>query len=103
VNNNRRQRGGLSPAQRVLQSRMGGYATAARNDPPEYTARARARFLQRFEELVDPNRRLTDAERHRRAVAARREYFTRLALRSALTRSRRRVRGSTAQTEGGDQ
>ena len=74
-----------------LRGRIGAYALHAQRNPRETTAAARKRFLERFEEEVDPNRQLPRAERQRRAMAARKAYFTRLALRSAKAR-RRRVR-----------
>ena len=52
------------------------------------TGPATAAFLKRFEDQVDPRRELSEAERQRRALAARRAYMARLALRS--TRRHRR-------------
>ena len=74
-----------------LRGRIGAYALHAQRNPQDTTAAARKRFLERFEEEVDPNHQLPRAERQRRAMAARKAYFTRLALRSAKAR-RRRVR-----------
>lgn len=45
-------------------------------------------FAARFERQVDPNGVLPPAERARRAEAARRAYFTELALRSSQARRR---------------
>jgi hypothetical protein len=56
------------------------------HDPREYTAKARATFLRRFEDEVDPDRELPEPERLRRAEAARKAYFTKLALKSAQAR-----------------
>ena len=50
------------------------------------TAAARASFLGRFEQQVDPDGQLPDDERIRRALYARQAYFARLALRSAQSR-----------------
>ena len=72
-----------------LRGRIGGLALAAQRDPREYTAKARAAFLDRFECEVDPDGVLPPAERHRRASAARRCYFTKLAYRSAQARRRK--------------
>ena len=80
---------GLTPEQRVLRARIAAYALHARRDPRETTAPARAAFLDRFEREVDPDRRLPAADRVRRATAARRAYFTALALRSSKARARR--------------
>lgn len=79
----------LTPSERVMRARMAAYMLHARHDPRETTKRARRAFNERFLDLVDPDHRLPDRERHRRAEAARRAYFTRLAYLSA--RSRRRA------------
>ena len=73
---------------RAMRGRIGGFVLAATHDSLEYTARGRAAFLSRFEDEVDPERALPEAERHRRAVAAKKAYFTRLALKSAKARRR---------------
>ncbi len=94
----RRRSGAMTPAERSLRGRIGAYAMHARNDPRQTTASARAAFLERFVREVDPHRRLAAPERQRRAEAARRAYFTRLAYASARRRNRRRrsrsVRGN---------
>jgi hypothetical protein len=51
------------------------------------TKPARAAFLARFEREVDSESKLSPAERARRAEAARKAYFIRLALRSSQVRS----------------
>ncbi len=75
----------ISPEAR-LRARIGGLALAAQRDSRAYTAQARASFLSRFEREVDPDSLLPPAERQRRAAAAKRLYFARLALRSAQAR-----------------
>jgi hypothetical protein len=65
----------LSPAQR---GRLGGLTTASRYSPDAITAPARAAFLESFTP-DDPE--LSDAERERRAKAARRLHFIRMAQR----------------------
>lgn len=82
----------LSPAQRSLPGRMGAYVVHARYDPRQTTAPARAAFLRRFLDEVDPGRVLPEPERLRRAVAARKAYFTRLAYLASRSRHRRRLR-----------
>lgn len=90
----------LTPTERVMRARMAAYMLHARYDPRETTKAAHRAFNQRFVDQVDPNRRLPDRERHRRAEAARRAYFTRLAYLSA--RSRRNVpRTNSRRTRGG--
>ena len=66
---------------------------ANETDRTAATSPARAAFNRRFEDEVDPDRRLNPAERARRADSARKAYFMRLALKSA--RSRRKVRETT--------
>jgi hypothetical protein len=46
-------------------------------------------MLEKFEDEVDPNRELPEAERAHRAEFARKAYFQRLALKSAQARRRR--------------
>jgi hypothetical protein len=86
----------LSPSERVLRARLAAYVLHARHDPRETTAAARRAFDQRFLDQVDPDRRLPERERHRRADAARHAYFVRLAYLSArqrgIERNRRRTR-----------
>jgi hypothetical protein len=48
--------------------------------------------LERFEDQVDPERTLPVAERERRAIAARRAHFARLAYASAKARGGRKLR-----------
>ncbi|MGD0115990.1 MAG: hypothetical protein ABSC13_08320 [Dehalococcoidia bacterium] len=68
-------RRGLSPAAR---GRLGGLTTASRYSPAAITAPARAAFLKSFTP-DDPE--ISDAERERRAKAARRLHFMRMAQR----------------------
>ena len=81
-------RKGLTPEQRVLRSRLAAYQLHATHDPKETTKKAREAFAARFEREVDPDGLLGPDERARRADAARRAYFTRLALRSSRARRR---------------
>ena len=82
----------ITPHEASLRGRIGAYALHATHDPRETTSAARAAFLRSFEELVDPNRELSERERQRRAEAARRAYFTRLALASAKARRKAAAR-----------
>ncbi len=81
----------MTPAQRILAARAAAYAQHAKHDPRETTKAARATFLARFENEVDPEGTLPPAERQRRAEAARKRYFTALALRSSRVRSARKA------------
>jgi hypothetical protein len=78
----------------ALRGRIGGLALAATHDPREYTAAGRRAFLARFEREVDPEGILSLTERVRRATAARKLYFTRLALKSVMARKKRAARQS---------
>jgi hypothetical protein len=80
----------LTPSERVMRARMAAYTLHARYDPRDTTKPARRAFNARFLDQVDPDRRLPERERLRRAEAARKAYFTKLAYLSA--RSRRRGR-----------
>jgi hypothetical protein len=62
----------------------------AQNDPKETTAKAREVFRAQFYKGIPED--LPQAERDRRAEAARRAYFTRLAFLSA--KARRKAGGS---------
>ncbi|MGH9152858.1 MAG: hypothetical protein ACRD03_10770 [Acidimicrobiales bacterium] len=79
----------MNPAERVLRARLAAYTLHTKYDARETTAAARAAFLDRFEKEVDPDGQLTVEERQRRATAARKANFTRLALRSAQARRAR--------------
>jgi L-alanine-DL-glutamate epimerase-like enolase superfamily enzyme len=81
----------LSPAERTLRARLGAYELHARRDPSETTRAAREKFAERFYLAVDPHGELEADERERRAAALRRAYYTRLALKSAAARRKRRT------------
>lgn len=73
-----------------MRARAAAYALHARTDPRETTRAAQDTFLARFERDVDPDGVLPENERQRRAEAARKAYFTALALRSSKARRRTR-------------
>lgn len=81
----------MNPAERVLRARLAAYTLHSKYDARDTTAAARAAFMDRFEREVDPKGQLSIEERQRRATAARKAYFTRLALRSAQVRRARSV------------
>lgn len=83
----------LTPAERTLRARIAAYESWAMTpDRSARTAPAREAALRRFEDQVDPDRTLPDAERARRAESARRAYFTRLAFASAKARRAKKTR-----------
>ena len=68
-------------------ARIAAYQSwAFTEDRARRTAAARARFLDRFEVLVDPDGLLNAQERHRRAESLKKAHFTALALKSAAAR-----------------
>ena len=73
-------------SERSLHARLAAYELHSKYDSRDLTAKARATFLARFEDEVDPGRELPEPERIRRAEAKRRAHFTRLALKSAQAR-----------------
>ena len=77
----------LTPEQRSLRASAAAHARWAKEDPISGTARARAKFLQRFINEVDPDRELPELERLRRAESAKSAYFKALALKSSRARS----------------
>jgi hypothetical protein len=84
----------LTPSERSLRSRIAAHSLHAAHDPRQTTAKARASFLARFEQQVDPDGVLPAAERQRRALAARKAHFARLALGSARVRRPRAMGGA---------
>jgi len=74
---------------RSLHARLAAHAKWSQADPVQGTSAARAAFLDRFEREVDPHGELPPSERERRAAHARKAYFTRLALKSAMARRNR--------------
>lgn len=73
----------------VVAGRIGAHESWARTeDRAARTANARKAFLRRFEDQVDPDRKLPEAERLQRAEHARKAHFQRLAQRSAAARRR---------------
>lgn len=63
---------------------------AHESDRVAATEAARRKFDERFLDEVDPERVLEPTERARRAAHARSAYFTRLAMKSAESRARRK-------------
>lgn len=77
----------LTPTERTMRARMAAYESWANTeDRAARTAPARKALLAKFEDEVDPERKLRPVERAKRVEAARHAYFTRLAYRSARAR-----------------
>lgn len=79
----------MAESRAVLAGRIGGFTVHSRYDSRDLTRAARAAFLGRFEHEVDPDGVLPPAERERRATAAKKAYFARLAHLSAKKRGGR--------------
>lgn len=78
----------MTPGERTLRARLAAHVLHSQTDSRAHTQPARDAFLQRFEDEVDPDRVLPEAERVRRVEHARKAYFTGLALKSAKARRR---------------
>ena len=74
----------LTPAERTLRARIGAFSLHAQGRTN--TAPARKAFMERFEHEVDPKGVLPKEERQRRAQAAKKAHFAKLALKSARKR-----------------
>lgn len=69
-----------TPEQRKAVARLGAFSMHARNDSRVTSAPGRKAFLESFEKKVDPEGKLSPAERTRRAEAARSAHFARMSL-----------------------
>lgn len=78
----------MDPTLRAMHARIAAYSKWATTDPVEGTAAARAASMGRFERQVDPDGVLTPSERARRAEAAKKAFYTRMAYLSAKARSK---------------
>jgi hypothetical protein len=77
----------LSPSERSLRAQIAAHESWAHTeDRAARTAKARQASLDRFEDHVDPDRKLSPAERTKRAENARKAHFKRMALKSAKAR-----------------
>jgi hypothetical protein len=76
----------VTPAERRLAGRAGAFAMLARNDPRETSKAGRDAAWERFLDQVDSARVLPEAERQRRAEAARKSHMCSIALKSLQAR-----------------
>jgi hypothetical protein len=79
----------LSPEQRRLRAQTAAYERWSKEDPREGTKPARAAYMRRFVDQVDPDRILAEPERERRAQAALKAHMARMALASSRARAKR--------------
>lgn len=76
-----------NPFERRLIARAAAHQSwATTPDRTARTSNARAAFLAKFEDQVDPGRELTPEERTKRAANARKAYFANLARKSSRSR-----------------
>ena len=81
----------LTPAERILRARIAALTSwAYTDDRAARTAPGRQASMQRFEREVDADGILNPVERARRADMAMRAHMSRLALKSAQARRRRK-------------
>lgn len=73
---------------RSIIARIGAHTLHSKYDSREITRNARKEFMNRFEREVDPDERLSEGERKRRADQAKTAYFTRLGRASGKARRR---------------
>lgn len=92
----------LTPEQRSQRARIAALTRWAKEDPTETAARGQAGLLARFEREVDPDGRLTPAERTRRAECARKAHMTRLAFASSKARRGGQAGATADHHSGGD-
>lgn len=79
----------LSPLVAHHRARVAGLSSwVAESDPTARTLPARTAFLARFEREVDPDHQLSEEDRCRRALVARKLYFARLTFARVTTASK---------------
>jgi hypothetical protein len=79
----------MTPELRSQRARIAALTRWSREDPGPATKKARDGFNASFEREVDPEGILPEPERLRRAEAAKKAHFARLAMRSAKARARK--------------
>ena len=79
----------LTPEQRSQRARIAALTRWAHENPTKNALRGQAGLIRRFENEVDPDRVLPEAERNRRVQALRRAHMITLARKSAKARKKR--------------
>lgn len=87
----------LTPEEAVLRGRLGGLRRSALYDGRDMTAKAREAMRDKFIAEVDPDLKLPEAERLRRAEAARKAHYARLTLMAARARKAKANRRAAAE------
>ena len=83
----------LSFEERSLRGKIGAYALHSKYDSREITRAARAAYLAKWANEVDPEGVLPEDERDRRAESALKSHMAKLALKSAQARKARKAAG----------
>lgn len=81
----------MTPKDRVTRAKIAAHTRWGKQDGREGTAKARRAFADRFLQEADPEGVLPEEERQRRAESLKKAHFSRLALKSAQARRRRRA------------
>jgi len=85
----------MDAKQRAMRGRIGAYTRLSKygaDEIKDMTAAARKGFMARFDDEVDPERVLPEAERFRRAEAAKKAYFARLGLKRSQAAAKKKAR-----------
>lgn len=83
----------VTPAQLSLRGRLAAHASWANTaDRTARTANGRAAARARFEQMVDPDGTLPEAERIARAQQAQQAHMLRMSLKASQARARKRPR-----------
>jgi hypothetical protein len=87
----------LTPEQYRARARLAALTNLSRHpDWSAMTKPARDAFRRKFEDQVDPDRRLSDEQRARMVEAARSAHYQRMAFKSSRARAARKAGGDAA-------
>lgn len=81
---------GLTREQRITRARIAALTRWSKEDPKAQAERMQEGLMDKFRREVDPAGVLPEAERERRATAARKAHMQRLALASSRARAARK-------------
>lgn len=92
----------LSDAERKSRAALAGHTSWQNTENRSArTAPARAALLKKFEDQVDPQRKLPEAERRQRAESARKAHLARMTFESSKRRRARRAAAPAAELQDG--
>jgi hypothetical protein len=90
----------LSPEQRSLRASIAAHSRWAKEDPKIAMVVVRDAYLNSFRYAVDPDLKLPEDERERRAHAALRAHMAKLALASSRARAKRKANSGNPEPGG---